>query len=202
MTDIHIVQVGETMVEIATVHNITLKDLLKLNPHIDNPDLIFAGQQLNVPGNGESRRDLGKDKLDGVPRWFEIARRELGVSEIAGDEHNPRIIEYHSTTTYRARADEVPWCSSFVNWCVEQSGVAGTDSAAARSWSRWGKSLTQPRRGCIAVFSSSRGPHSGHVGFFERVEGNHVLVLGGNQSDAVNYSSYSKSRLLGYRWPN
>lgn len=74
------------------------------------------------------------------PTWMVIAERELasGVRERPGAEHNPRIVEYHSATLLRATTDEVPWCSSFANWCLLQVFETGTWSAAARSWLAWG----------------------------------------------------------------
>ncbi|UES60204.1 TIGR02594 family protein (plasmid) [Roseibium aggregatum] len=200
MTGIYIIQSGDTMLAIASQFNCTLPELVALNSHISDPNLIYAGQQLNVPDRGVNGSSPAAVHSGDDPQWYKIAFEELNTTEFSGDDHNPRIIEYHSTTTLKARADEVPWCSSFVNWCVEQAGLAGTKSAAARSWLQWGTGLAQPQKGCIVVLSSSRGPTSGHVGFFVRQEGNHVLLLGGNQNNSVNFSSYSRSRLLGYRW--
>lgn len=203
MTDIHTIQAGETMTTIAATHGIKLNELLAINPHIDDADIIFAGQPINVPTDDDGIRttDVVISDAD-LPTWFNIAQQELGTVEYAGPAHNPRIIEYHATTTLKAPADEVPWCSSFVNWCIKDAGLAGTNSAAARSWLKWGKKLTKPKRGCIVIYSSSRGPASGHVGFFDRIDNNHIITLGGNQQNTVNYSSYPLSRLLGYRWPS
>ena len=39
----------------------------------------------------------------------------------------------------------------------------------------------------------------GHVGLFAGREGTSILILGGNQADAVNVSSFPASRLLGLR---
>ena len=39
----------------------------------------------------------------------------------------------------------------------------------------------------------------GHAGFYAGVEGEDILVLGGNQSDSVSISHYAKSDLLGVR---
>lgn len=44
-----------------------------------------------------------------TPTWFDVAKKEIGVKEKRGGE-NPRIIEYHSTTTLSADEDEVSWC--------------------------------------------------------------------------------------------
>lgn len=45
------------------------------------------------------------------------------------------------------------------------------------------------------------GPAAGHVGFLVGETDGDVLLLGGNQSDAVTVAAFPKSRLLGLRWP-
>src|SRR5205823_13988318 len=106
-----------------------------------------------------------------TPRPIDIARQELalGVAEIPGPQDNPRIVMYHRTTQGGAADDETAWCSSFVNYCVEQTGLPGTDSKAARSWhdQDWGRVVTPaPVEGDLVVFSR-RSPteEGGHVGF-------------------------------------
>ena len=131
--------------------------------------------------------------------WLKIATDELNHAEIPGPENNPRILEYHSSTTLKATSDEVPWCSAFVTWCLEKAGMASTKSAWARSYLNYGQPLTEPRYGCIVVFA--RGATSGHVGFYISENADEVLVFGGNQSDKVCMAYYSKRLVLGYRWP-
>lgn len=134
--------------------------------------------------------------------WMPIALAEEGVKEFPGAGDNPRIVDYLRSTTLPApiaSQDETPWCSAFVNWCVERSGFEGSDSAWAKSWANWGKKLTTPRRGCIAVFN--RGTNSGHVAFFLGQTATHVKIFGGNQGDAVKVMNYPKSKLIGYRVP-
>lgn len=129
--------------------------------------------------------------------WLYIAEDEIGEKEVPGLNHNPRIIEYHSETTLSATTDEVPWCSSFVNWVMKRAGYTPTRSAAARSWATYGKE-TPPVQGCIVVLTRNGG---GHVGFYVKSSANYVWVLGGNQSNAVNISAYPKSRVIAYRVP-
>ncbi len=141
--------------------------------------------------------------------WMTYARNEIKQKEIKGAEHNPRIIAYHATTTLNADKDETAWCSSFVNWCLKQAGIKGTDSAAAISWLKWGKS-TNAQAGAITVIynlkkaNSSLTTSGNHVGFLVQETATHFAILGGNQSDQVKISSYPKSawNLKGYRWPN
>jgi len=140
--------------------------------------------------------------------WMKVAMGEIGQREVPGSRSNPRIIEYHATTTLRATADETAWCASFVNWCLAQIGVAGTNSAAAASWLDWG----QPSHafgGAITVIHSPAAARSAmsvsgnHVGFLVQESGSRFHLLGGNQSDQVKISSYPKSswQLRGYRRP-
>jgi peptidoglycan hydrolase-like protein with peptidoglycan-binding domain len=77
--------------------------------------------------------------------WMAVAMQEMGQREIRGAVHNPRIVEYHETTTLRAQTDETAWCASFVNWCLLQVGIDGTNSAAAASWLNWGQASSATR---------------------------------------------------------
>lgn len=140
--------------------------------------------------------------LNQPPNWLLTALAEYGVREIPGIHASPRILQYHATTTLRATSDEVPWCSAFVNWCMRECGIKGTDSAAARSWLAWGTPLQLPKLGCVVVFSSARGADAGHVGFLQRSEQHWTYVLGGNQGNAVSLSPYETRSVLGFRWPS
>jgi len=134
--------------------------------------------------------------------WYSLALEEMGQRERPGDEHNPRILQYHMSTSIKSTEDEVSWCSAFVNWCIINSGKKGTNSAVARSWLKWGKQLDKPKIGAITVlWRKSRYSWQGHVGFFVSQSDTHISLLGGNQHDRVCISSYEKQRLLGYRWP-
>lgn len=137
-----------------------------------------------------------------VPSWYDIARYELGVEEINGSKHHPRILLYHQATSLKAKDDETSWCASFVNWCMNESNHKGTFSASARSFLNWGNVIEKPRLGCVVVFwRVSIKSWKGHVGFYAGEEGDSILCLGGNQNDRVSVKKYPKSRVLGYRWP-
>jgi len=144
-----------------------------------------------------------------VPPWLTCAEKEVGVMEIPGVEHNERILEYHRATTLRATTDEVPWCSSFVCWCLEEVGMRSTRSAAARSYLQWGVPISPAPYGAIAVLRRGAGEGSqghevldapGHVGFLIWISLTHVALLGGNQNDCVGVSMFSRTLLIGTRW--
>lgn len=131
---------------------------------------------------------LVKIKKEKLP-WIAVAKEEVGVKEIAGKDHNPKIIEYHSLTSGKFQDDETPWCSSFVNWVMSQVGIKGTNSAGAYSWKDWGQKLDKPAYGSLAVVVNKNG--TGHVGFVVAMtKNNNLVILGGNQKDEVRYSIY------------
>lgn len=149
---------------------------------------VIKGETMKLSKAGETQSIYEK--------FYETAKKEMGINELSGAKHNKRILEYHATTTLKAKDDETPWCSSFANWVVIQCGVEGTKSAAARSWMKWGKELKNPVKGCIVVFTRTGG---GHVAFYHSEDKDFIYVLGGNQSNSVNISAYRKDRLLGFR---
>ena len=133
--------------------------------------------------------------------WLETAFGELGVCELPGSEHEPRILEYHDSTSLgdwgRSR-DETPWCSSYVNWCVSMY-CTGTDNALARSWLTWGVEC-EPELGCVCVIKRRKrgsdkrtGSRGGwHCGFYLDHSRGGVVLLSGNASDRVGIDTYSK----------
>ena len=132
---------------------------------------------------------------------YSIALKELGVQEHIGIAHNPRILEYHQATSLKASSDEIPWCASFVNWCLREAGFNGTHSASARSFLDWGKDvlLEEAKQGDIVVFSRGSNPTFGHVGFYAGRTQTTINVLGGNQSNRVSLAAYPISKLLSLR---
>jgi uncharacterized protein (TIGR02594 family) len=132
--------------------------------------------------------------------WTRVAQAELSnqVAEIPGAASNPRIEQYHATTGGGAALDSVPWCSSFVNFCVVEAGGKGTRSKAARSWMTWGKDAGSFEPGCIVILSRGKAP-KGHVAFFVGFDGDQIRLLGGNQGSRVSVASFDRSRVLARR---
>lgn len=138
---------------------------------------------------------------------LEIAQKELGQKEIPGPKSNPRILEYHQATDLKANDEAVPWCSSFVCWCIDEAiksgwqGTPSTKKAWARSYLAWGKSVkNKPQIGDVVVLSRGKSKSQGHVGFFMGYTNAGLLkILAGNQGDSVCIKSFGKSALLDIR---
>jgi uncharacterized protein (TIGR02594 family) len=136
------------------------------------------------------------------PRWLDFAWADLGVAEIAGTRDNSRVVRYYADVGHpEVSNDEVAWCAAFLGACLERAGVGSTRSLLARSYLDWGVPIDEPRYGAIAVLSRGSDPTLGHVGFLVGETGADVILLGGNQGDAVSVQAFPRSRLLGLRWP-
>lgn len=144
-----------------------------------------------------------EEPVRGDPAWLKLARAEIGVKEVPGPGANPAIIRYYADSGHpEIDNDEVHWCAAFTGAMLERAGHASSKSLMARSYMQWGKPVAKPFPGCVAVFS--RGDPrsaSGHVGFYIGENEKGILVLGGNQGDAVSIVPQDRNRLLGYRMP-
>ena len=73
-------------------------------------------------------------------------------------------------SSLRDRPDHITaWCSAFVNACMNEAGIPGTNDPSARCWETWGIPASHPRFGDVVVFG--REDHGdrktyGHVGLF------------------------------------
>lgn len=143
------------------------------------------------------------------PYWMEIARSHLGAREYTpqrpgpnGEASNPLIEGWQKLAGIRHPDDEIPWCAAFVTGVMHEAGLTDFATSAARAWNRYGTACT-PRPGCIVALwrDSPSSPH-GHVGFLvgDDAHGG-VMLLGGNQANAVLIRPYARARVLGYRWP-
>jgi uncharacterized protein (TIGR02594 family) len=136
------------------------------------------------------------------PRWLTLAWADLGVLEAPGSDNNPKVVRYYADAGHPGvHGDDVAWCAAFVGACLERAGVGGTRSLMARSYLSWGEALEEPRTGAVAVLSRSADPSLGHVGFLVGLTDDEVVLLGGNQGDAVSVAAFPRARLLGLRWP-
>jgi uncharacterized protein (TIGR02594 family) len=136
------------------------------------------------------------------PRWLELAWSDLGVAEATGPASNPDVVRYYAEVGHAAVTDDaVAWCAAFLGACLERAGIGSTRSLMARSYLSWGEPLSEERHGAIAVLSRGSDPSLGHVGFLVGTTASRLILLGGNQGDAVCVDPFPRSRLLGLRWP-
>ncbi len=141
---------------------------------------------------------------------YQIAERYLGIREVPGAQHHPMIVAWLNRIAAWAKDDETPWCAAFVDHPAFELDLPRPRSLGARSWLTVGNpvELSQARRGFdVVVLSRGTAPQPGpevlrapgHVGWFSRLEGEKVYLLGGNQGNAVSIAGYPIDRVLGVR---
>ena len=135
------------------------------------------------------------------PLWIIEAQRHIGVKEIKGAKHNSFILVWLKSLSAWWSSDEVPWCGVFAAHCMKKAECKLPRYwMRAKDWLNWGQKIIQPCVGCIVVFEREGG---GHVGFVVGQDVNkNLMVLGGNQGDAVKVSPFQITRVSGFRWPN
>lgn len=132
--------------------------------------------------------------------WVSEAAQYLDLREIPGKQHNPVIVNWLKNMRAWWIDDETPWCGTFVAEVMRAIGIAPPSAwYRAKAWATWGTQLAAPVFGCIVVFDRKGG---GHVGICVGVdEHGRLMVLGGNQGNAVSIAPFERARVLGYRWP-
>lgn len=149
-----------------------------------------------------------------------IAQRFLGIEEVEGHVANPQIVAMLQRAGGRPEgspvewltSDEVAWCSAFVfyvTWLLDLPRPA-TNALRARSWLAVGTPVRLEEAvigSDVVVLSRGHGPQPGpeildapgHVGFYAGTHPGDVLLLGGNQGNAVTVESFPKASILGIR---
>lgn len=175
---------------------IALKVSKRLTPR-DYVGPITEGELRKAPS-----LKLAPPAIVGEPVWLRRARQEIGVSEIAGKQHSKRVLSYWELSKLYFTDDETPWCAGFVGAMLEDCGIKSTRSGMARSYENWGQPCKAVPGAIVTFWRGSKSSGSGHVGFVTgRDQNGNIMVLGGNQSDAVNIKPFSTDRVVGYRWP-
>ena len=133
------------------------------------------------------------------PPWLAAARKDIGFHETGSNRGIERLI-----ASARCGSEGEPWCAIFVNAKLEDVGMRGTRSAAARSFERDPNfvRLAGPALGAIGtMWRGSPSAGSGHVFFYVGESERGVLGLAGNQSDGVRCAYQDRARIVGYWWP-
>jgi uncharacterized protein (TIGR02594 family) len=164
----------------------------------------------------EEEKEKARDIINGTPsgpRPIEVAqsfvdrlyiRDPRAISQWPAPESwNPLIVEFFRATSTPTNNDMIPWCAAFANWCLKRAGRNGSQSASSQSFlSKYFKRIKEPQAGDLAIFtcydkSTKESLGIGHVAFFiEKLTGNRIRVVGGNQSQDGHYSIISDSECI------
>jgi uncharacterized protein (TIGR02594 family) len=143
------------------------------------------------------------------PPHLKRAFADLGLSEIRGKKHEPRVLELFALAGHPGiKDDETAWCAGAMGGWLAEAGEPNSGSLMARSYSKYGKGcdLSKPLpRGAICVWPRDGFPGSGHVNLAIEDDGTYVTCIGANQENGrgggVTITRYRKSKLVAARIP-
>ena len=131
---------------------------------------------------------------------IEIALAEVGTAETGNNE-----------TKYgkHMKADKLPWCGSFLNWCADQAGVkvpnVVSTRAGAESFRKRNQWHTTPKIGDFVFFDFIIDGREtiNHIGLVIRASEKQIVTIEGNTSSGGDQRNGGevmvKSRALGAR---
>lgn len=138
--------------------------------------------------------------LSPVP-WVGVAGSMLGLREIPGPKHNPKVLEmWQAAKASWIKDDESAWCGAFMALCVVKCGIMPPkDALRAISWADWGK-WCPPQYGAIGVKARKGGNHVYQlVGI--TADGVYYKARGGNQNNMVSDTDILVKDTFAIRWP-
>jgi uncharacterized protein (TIGR02594 family) len=134
--------------------------------------------------------------------WVSHAARasHAAVAPMAGFGSSGLVAQARSYLGTNPTGMSALWCARFMNMVLEKSGRRGTGSNMARSFANYGRRVSGPQVGAIAVMSRGRG--GGHVGIVSGIDksGNPVIISG-NHNRKVGESVYPRGRIYAYVMP-
>lgn len=140
---------------------------------------------------------------------LQVAQQFVGLKELPGPLSNPLVLGMLQMDNGWVQDDETSWCSAFASFiCKCLPGCPRSKALAARSWLLVGRrvALADALPGWdVCILWRGKAPQPGpevlaapgHVAFYVGQDATHVLLLGGNQGDAVSIARFPKEQVLG-----
>jgi hypothetical protein len=118
------------------------------------------------------------------PQGTAAAIIQTAITEVGTVEKGENLTKYGKFT----KADGLPWCGSFVNWCANEAGVKipsmVSTAAGAQKMKDQGRWKETPKLGdlCFMDFPSDNLDRISHIGIVIKVGLKSVLCIEGNTS--------------------
>src|SRR5215472_3935104 len=121
--------------KVALLQVIANKDVLTLGhivPPPDDPSWAQAHAILDSAPLKVQPYKVAEYFKTSVPAKFQKAWPEPDLSHPTYA--NPVVVLFFLATDTRPAGDTTAWCSAFVNWCLQRSGISGTRNAGSQSF--------------------------------------------------------------------
>lgn len=157
---------------------------------------------------GALRMEPGKPRAQAVPvpvetmpPWMAELHRRMGLHEVR---NKSSLIEFLRIGKFLGDPAKLPWCGDATESAIVKTlpnEVVPNNPFWAQGWKDFGIDAKGPKVGSVGVIRWNAS--SGHVGFVANYDKarNRVLLLGGNQSNAITLSWFGYGNFIAFRWP-
>jgi uncharacterized protein (TIGR02594 family) len=216
------VRARDTLAKLAKRFDCSVSSILELNPAIKDASKIYEGQVVSIYGSNPPTAHEAKafasarpalparsKKGTGAPLAIvRVDQRAAPWMAVAIEEgkrwggKNEKLItrerNYHREIDTIGNLGNVPWCASFVNFCLKESNTPHEASASSQFANRSRKfiKIKRPVYGALLVMQNfnvktNKFTGSGHVTFvYAKVSDTIIAAIGGNQGHTVKISPY------------
>jgi uncharacterized protein (TIGR02594 family) len=163
-------------------------------------DQVTIAALREAPAGGTTRPMPMVAAATVMPPWMAEMHRKMGLHEVS---NTASLIEWLKIGKYLGNPKNLPWCGDAVESCIAKTlpqEPLPSNPFFAQAWKDFGIDADGPAVGAIGVIRWD--PSSGHVGIVAGISGDRVNLLGGNQSNSINISSFPRSKLIAFRWPS
>lgn len=161
-----------------------------------------ARQIYNIPGNAMATPRVSSRRASRTARKsFAAATTGVGFGGFGGSGLVAHARQYVGASASQLGVPSSLWCADFMNLVLRKSGRQGTGSRMASSFASYGRRISGPQVGAIAIMS--RGKRGGHVGIVSGIDANgNPIIISGNHSRRVAEATYPRGRVYAYVMPN
>ncbi|WP_246791819.1 TIGR02594 family protein [Burkholderia perseverans] len=137
--------------------------------------------------------------------WMEFALQQAKFWHGQKEDVITKTINYHKEVGGSLKSlvgNSNPWCASFVNWCLQSAKYPKTAAPMDSQSFRFSKNfvkIDKPVFGAVAVYKHPKGGHAAFV--YAQTSAGAPILLGGNQSDAINFGMQKAAELKGFFVP-
>jgi len=136
-----------------------------------------------------------------MPPWMAEMYRRKGLHE---KRDNGSLTQWLRSGRFLGNPAKLPWCGDAIETSFARTlpdEPLPDNPFWAQSWAKFGIKANPYDIGAVGVIRWS--PRSGHVGLVAGFDSKRqkVLMLGGNQSDAITLSWFPLAKFIAFRWP-
>jgi len=194
------VKSGDTLWDIAKAHGVSLQSLIAANPQISNPNLIYPGQKINIPGGSSS----GSGSVGGAaPANSATPSNGSGAAQIAESflGRNASDLKGSGELPMNPNVPNNVCCANFVSAVLQKAGLLSasehTDRVVTLKTTLLNKgwtpvSLANAKPGDVVII----GGDAHHTEIVAKNENGKITLVGSNNRNAdgsqrVSYDTYS-----------